>query len=49
MHDFDSAAWAEHHGKVSDALEALVRDLLAAFDRLQRRRFDAPWTRAKAR
>lgn len=47
MHDYDSAIWAEHHGKVSDGLDRFFRDLLAGFSRLQHHRFDAPWRRAE--
>ena len=49
MHDYDSAAWAEHHERVSDGIDRLFRDLLAGFQRLQQRRFDAPWRPATRR
>lgn len=43
MHDYESAAWAEHHAQVSGAVDRLFGDILAAFQRLQAIRFDAPW------
>ena len=49
MHDFESAAWAEHHGQLSAAVHKLVQDTAAAFDRLQHIQFDAPWNRPARR
>lgn len=43
MHDYESAAWADHHDQVSRGLDRLFGDILAAFRRLQAMRFDAPW------
>lgn len=45
MHDYESAAWADHHAKVSEGVDRLFGDILAGFRRLQRLRFEAPWKR----
>ena len=43
--DYDSAAWAEHHHQVSDALAHLLAKVLHAFERLNAIEYDAPWER----
>lgn len=43
MHDFESAAWAEHRGQWTAAVGTFVRSLMVAFETLQRQRQAAPW------
>ena len=43
--DFSSRAWADHHGAVSDSLDALFAQVRVAFQRLAARTYDAPWRR----
>ena len=43
MHDYESAAWAEHHAQASNAIRSFLHAIRFAFERLQARRYDAPW------
>jgi hypothetical protein len=51
MHDdFESAAWSEHHARLSGSIHKLAADIMAGFTRLNAIQFDAPWRRdAKTR
>lgn len=44
-HDFYGPAWADHHNKLGDGFEELASATWRAFQRLQARRFAAPWRR----
>jgi hypothetical protein len=43
--DYDSAAWADHHHQVSNALADLLATVFHAFERLNAIEYDAPWER----
>lgn len=45
MQDFESAAWATHHGQWSASVGAALSRLAGGFACLQHRRFAAPWRR----
>ena len=46
-HDFNSAAWADNHHKLSDGIADLFAAVGHAFAWLHVRQFDAPWQRKK--
>jgi hypothetical protein len=41
--DFYSAAWAEHHGRLSGAIHKAIRTLAQSMEWLNRYQFSAPW------
>lgn len=44
--DFESAAWAESHKRMSDTIGALIDKAAYAFRRLNAIQYDAPWRKA---
>lgn len=44
--DFDSAAWAQSHSQLSDAIATFFEKAAYAFERLNAIEYDAPWQRA---
>lgn len=44
-HDYESAAWADHHADLSAGLHRLFEALAHAFERLNAIEYDAPWER----
>ncbi|QNA83443.1 hypothetical protein G4G27_05075 [Sphingomonas sp. So64.6b] len=48
--DYQSAAWADHHGELSAAVDRLFHAIGHTFNRLNAQQFDAPWRpRSKTR
>jgi hypothetical protein len=45
--DFESAAWAQSHHHLSDAVAALIDKAAYAFERLAAIEYDAPWERVR--
>ncbi|HVJ02523.1 MAG TPA: hypothetical protein VM662_10090 [Sphingomonas sp.] len=43
--DFESKAWSDSHGAMSDGVGALFHKLIHAFKRLNAIEYDAPWQR----
>jgi hypothetical protein len=46
-HDYEGAAWADHHKDVSNGLARLLKMLAQVFDRLAAIEYDAPWERVR--
>jgi len=48
MHDdFESPVWAEHHAKLSAAINRAIDKLLYAFEWLTAQQFDSPWDKCR--
>ncbi|MBX3564295.1 MAG: hypothetical protein KF730_06935 [Sphingomonas sp.] len=45
--DFESAAWAQSHHKLSDAISYMIDKVAFAFERLAAIEYDAPWERVR--
>ncbi|MGY4398881.1 hypothetical protein ACVWZA_004091 [Sphingomonas sp. UYAg733] len=41
--DYQSQAWADHHGELSAAIGRLFHAIGHSLDRLNAQQFDAPW------
>lgn len=41
--DFLSADWADNHNEMANGIDRLIKSLVAAFETLTARQFDAPW------